>query len=290
MGTNLAKPQKGSTSSKPKTSKASKAADAAQSVFFAVSAGVQMLMNLHGESATGAWGQPAAWQGLLGLYIQAGSLAACALSVLQGNWALEAQTALQAPPKFAKHVSNFIASMTAQHPDTDWHGEFHKITSETRTSPAYCGMSENLHALCNWMTFIRHCLNNDRRIFPLTIHAHIHNSQETVWLNLPGMRDLESTDLSLEHVGNIAELPPPSFWGGMAWVQNGFQSPEPQPTTVLGADTPVPDNRNHPGQHSPLDRDFHVRSNTNHVSDERRGRRHRRDPGRSKSAHAKRRR
>lgn len=351
MGNNNAKPLKGSKGSKTKTSKPSKpskpsepfkVANAVYYFFSALSAIKDMDMNIFGRD------KPTTWQELLSVYLQTGSIAACALSVLQGNSALEqigikiqssleAQTALQAPAQFAKHVSNFITSMAAQvqsgdydhlyflyHPDTDWHGEFHKIMSKTDPSRAYCGMSENLNAICNWMAFIRHCLANDqsrkrprkivrfhllipvyrplvieeplefdRRLFPLTIHAHIHNSQETVWLNLPGMRYLESTELSLDHVGNIAELPPPSAcaWEqGVAWVQNLFQSPQPQTTTVLGADTPVPDNPNHPGQHSPLDKDFHVQSKTNYVSDERRGRRHHSEPGRSKPAHAKRRR
>ncbi|KAF3023553.1 hypothetical protein E8E14_010299 [Neopestalotiopsis sp. 37M] len=283
-------------------------------------------MRLNGEFAR----QRINWQGALEMFLRTSSIAACALEVLQGSSRLEeigikihaemqAQTGLDAPYKFAKHVSDYIHQNTSEirskdfrhlyflyHPDTDWHGEFHTIVTRHELSSAFLGMSESLEALCAWMAYIRALLkdkfgkkasqhtrfhllipsyrplaikqplNFDKRLLPLTIHGHIHDSQQRVWLNLPGMDDFEPGTIGLVNIGNIAEIQEdPGIWDQIASLFDGlFSASEPMEPVVLGHDVPaIPADPNDAEREPRLNENFHVqRQTTRHVSDKRRTR------------------
>lgn len=283
-------------------------------------------MRLNGEFAR----QQIKWQGVLEMFLRTSSIAACALEVLQGSSRLEeigikihgemqAQIGLDAPHKFARHVSDYIRGNTSEirsrdfrhlyflyHPDTDWHGEFNTIVTRHELSSAFLGMSESLEALCDWMAYIRALLkeklgrkasehtrfhlfipsyrplaikqplNFDNRLFPLTIHGHIHDSQQRVWLNIPGLEDFEPGTIDLDNIGNIADIDQdPSLWDQLkSTFHDLFSAPEPMEPIVLGHNMPASmADPNDPERNSRLDDHFHVqRHTTKHVSDKRRTR------------------
>ena len=65
-------------------------------------------------------------------------------------------------------------------------------------------------------------------LYLLTVHGHIHHSQEYVWLNLPPMQDISAELFELKNVGKIASLPDaPSWWEEtLTWVESLFSSPD----------------------------------------------------------------
>ncbi|KAH8800421.1 hypothetical protein F5884DRAFT_758029 [Xylogone sp. PMI_703] len=185
---------------------------------------------------------------------------------------LEAKVGLAAPDKFAKHVDKYIRQEAANvyggdvehlyflyHPDTDWHAEFHHIVQSSPVPANFLGMSENLHALCAWMLFLRKQVSRSNKIvrfhlliptyrplvikqaflfpdelYPLTVHGHIHNSREYVWLNLPTMKDLSPDVFLLSNVGNVAALPNPAgLQSTFTWMKSWFVNPNAHPI-VLG--------------------------------------------------------
>ncbi|TGO20505.1 hypothetical protein BPAE_0289g00030 [Botrytis paeoniae] len=225
------------------------------------------------------------WLDLFQTFLVGANVVAAFMEVLQGSSGLEeiglkiygeleAQTGLAAPDKFAKHVDKYIRKEAASvyggdeehlyflyHPDTDWHGEFHDIVQNKPVPSNFVGMSENLHALCTWMLFMRKRLERSRinarfhllipayrpmvvrtafvfpeELYPLTVRGHIHNSKEYVWLNLPTMKDVPSDLFEMSNVGNIAALPkPPALWQhALTWVGSMVMPRKEPPPIVLG--------------------------------------------------------
>ncbi|KAG4033830.1 hypothetical protein MFRU_004g03330 [Monilinia fructicola] len=225
------------------------------------------------------------WLDLFQTFLVGANVVAAFMEVLQGSSSLEeiglkiygeleAQTGLAAPDKFAKHVDKYIRKEASSvyggdaehlyflyHPDTDWHGEFHDIVQNKPVPSNFLGMSENLHALCTWMLFMRKRLERSRinahfhllipayrpmvvrtafvfpeELYPLTVRGHIHNSKEYVWLNLPTMKDVPSDLFEMSNVGNIATLPPPPrLWQhALTWVGNIVMPKKEPPPIILG--------------------------------------------------------
>ncbi|RFU25234.1 hypothetical protein B7463_g11098, partial [Scytalidium lignicola] len=212
------------------------------------------------------------WIDLFQTFLYGAGVVSCFLEVMQGSSAiedigmkihseLEAKVGLAAPDKFAKHVDKYIRQEAANvyagdvehlyflyHPDTDWHGEFHHIVQSSPVPSNFLGMSENLHALCAWMLFLRKQVSRANKVvrfhlliptyrplvikqpfifpedlYPLTVHGHIHNSREYVWLNLPTMKDLSVDSFMMANVGNIATLPNrSSLQMTFTWVRSFF--------------------------------------------------------------------
>ncbi|KAM3075324.1 hypothetical protein ACMFMG_007237 [Clarireedia jacksonii] len=225
------------------------------------------------------------WLDAFQTFLVGANVVACFMDVLQGSSGLEeiglkihseleAQTGLAAPDKFAKHVDKYIRKEAASvyaggaehlyflyHPDTDWHGEFHDIVQNKPVPSNFLGMSENLHALCTWMLFMRKRLTKSginarfhllipayrpmvirqsfvfpEELYPLTVHGHIHNSKEYVWLNLPTMQELSPDVFELSNIGNIASIPkPPKLWEhALTWVGSILMPRKEPPPIVLG--------------------------------------------------------
>ncbi|KAI3575853.1 hypothetical protein IWW34DRAFT_882810, partial [Fusarium oxysporum f. sp. albedinis] len=114
------------------------------------------------------------------------------------------------------------------HPDTQWHGTFRRLLQEKGPlDETFCGISNDLFALCRWMLCMRVELHEQDMskqdevhfhvlipayqslviprafvllgaLFPLTFEGEIANGQALVWLNLP----FEGTD-TLKNVGNL---------------------------------------------------------------------------------------
>lgn len=84
---------------------------------------------------------------------------------------IAAQTSLQAQKLFASHVLEYIHMVVKRsssegkthlfflyHPDTDWHPRFFRLAQENPLPQGFCGVSENLFALCIWIRFLRFIL------------------------------------------------------------------------------------------------------------------------------------
>jgi hypothetical protein len=148
------------------------------------------------------------------------------------------------PDGFAAHAWDFVNLKIDQytsddgnhrffvyHPDTQWHGAFRRLLQEKGPlDETFCGISNDLFALCRWMLCMRVELHEQDRskqdevhfhvlipayqslviprafvlleaLFPLTFEDEIANGEALVWLNLP----FEGTD-TLKNVGNLHGL------------------------------------------------------------------------------------
>ncbi|KAI0134017.1 hypothetical protein BJ170DRAFT_591012 [Xylariales sp. AK1849] len=124
------------------------------------------------------------WMQLFQTFLSVSNIVACFLEVTQGaselekigikiHGELQAQTGLDAPKKFARQVDKHIRRETGTvhsrtvhsgdcehlyflyHPDNDWYVEFHGLVSDKAAPDNFLGMSDNLHAICAWMLFLR---------------------------------------------------------------------------------------------------------------------------------------
>ncbi|KAK7748388.1 hypothetical protein SLS62_008651 [Diatrype stigma] len=228
---------------------------------------------------------PEKWVQLFQSFV-AGSVAMGVMQVLQGSGELEkigirihgemqAHTGLDAPKKFSEIALHYLESETSTvhgdaldhlyflyHPDTDWHGYFHRTFPDN-----FLGMSEHLELLCAFMLFTRRNLRRSKRharfhllipsyrpmavrqpyhfaeeLYPLTIHGVRHDAQTRVWLNLPGAAGLPSDRLELKDVENIAALPePPNLWQQTRSFLEGFLSPPKPPAPIVLGVSAAPD-------------------------------------------------
>lgn len=117
------------------------------------------------------------------------------------------------------------------HPDTQWHGAFRRLLDSNPLDETFCGMTNDLFALCRWMLCMRAELQEQRKdredevhfhvlipayqslviphafmllqaLFPLTFEGEIANGEKLMWLNLP----LEEGTDTPRDVGNLHEL------------------------------------------------------------------------------------
>ncbi|PSN67533.1 hypothetical protein BS50DRAFT_574207 [Corynespora cassiicola Philippines] len=161
--------------------------------------------------------------------------------------AQEASVALDSPTKFAKKVysmTKYHIDSTAKpldgerhlyfiyHPDNDWYPQFCEMLDQKQLN-RFCGVSDNLPALCFWMRFVRILLRETNRrrslvvedvfhiiipaywpihfegqidfsdeLYPLVIHGEVHQGKPQVKLNLP-----YAEDWILDNVENTYEEP-----------------------------------------------------------------------------------
>ncbi|KAH0536569.1 hypothetical protein FGG08_006577 [Glutinoglossum americanum] len=185
---------------------------------------------------------------------------------------LAAQTSLQAPEMFAKHVHNYLRMRIEEtkggeymhcffvyHPDTDWHPAFFSRIGKEPLPSNFCGMSENLDALCTWMQFLRPLLARTiecgrdavfhilipayrplvvraplgfpEELRPLTIEGQIHSSAPRVWFNVPN-----AEPGLLQDVANLAQ--PPSQWQNLGAFFGWWKEIPPR---ILGRDRRIGD-------------------------------------------------